>query len=160
MDALDRDKLMKLFRAHTQAEANRDLDGVMDTICAEPVYEWYPMGYRLTDRAALREYYRLCFDTNGRSDITGLSASFGNDPNPPEDLFWWGEKNSMIARDELSRVDEHGVRRSMKHYTVWQLEGDLLLGETVLTTKFGGEVFMPILDHLVATYPGVTRLVC
>jgi hypothetical protein len=162
MDTKRRNRLMELFRAHTGAEAVGDLDGVMATISPNTIYEWYPFGYRITDWNTIKEYYELCFAEYhlDKGTVTfGLSASFG-DQDVPEDLYWWGEKNSMIARDDLFGLDADGVKRSMKHYTVWTLdpETDLLHGETVMTSKFGGEMFIPILDKL-ANRPGFSRIV-
>lgn len=162
MDEKRKKRLMELFRAHTAAEGAYDLKGVMDTISPNTIYEWYPMGYRITDWHTIEEYYRLCYAEDflaGRVKIDGYSASFG-EQDVPADLYWWGEKDSMIARDDLWAMNEQGEWKSMKHYTVWTLdpETDLLHGETVMTSLYGGQLFVPILDRLAATMPGVSRI--
>jgi hypothetical protein len=47
---------------HATLEAEGDLDGTMDTLVDEPVYEFWPAGRRMVGRDAVRRYYRHLID--------------------------------------------------------------------------------------------------
>lgn len=152
------DRLVKLFREHAAAEAAGDIEAVMATLSRNPLYEFYPLGYRMTDWNTIKEYYRMSLIDNQmlrkRITIQGLSASFG-DQNPAEDIYWYG-KNSIVTRDDLWAKDDANVNRSMRFYSVFSLDGDLLAGEIMMTTHFGGQLMRPIWERCYATLPGVS----
>ena len=155
------DRLVKLFREHAAAEAVGDIDAVMATVSRKPLYEFYPLGYRMTDWSTIKEYYRMSLIENqmlkSRISVGASSASFG-DQNPPEEVYWFG-KDSIVTRDDLWATDDNNVKRSMRFYAVFALDGDLLAGETMLTTHFGGELMRPILAKCYDTLPGVSIIV-
>ncbi len=47
---------------HATLEAQGDLDGTMETLVDEPVYEFWPAGRRMVGRDAVRRYYRHLID--------------------------------------------------------------------------------------------------
>jgi hypothetical protein len=154
------DRLLKLIREHAAAEAAGDIDAVMATVSRKPLYEFYPLGYRMTDWNTIKEYYRMSLIENeslssGRISVGELSASFGQNESPAEDVFWFG-KESIITRDDLWVRDEKNEKRSMRIYAVFSLDGDLLSGEIMMTTQIGGEIMRPVYEKLYATRAGVS----
>jgi hypothetical protein len=51
------EKMLALGSRHAQLEAECDLDGVMATLVADPVYEIWPIGLRARGQDAVRRYY-------------------------------------------------------------------------------------------------------
>jgi len=51
------EKMRALGSRHAQLEAECDLDGVMATLVADPVYEFWPIGLRARGQDAVRRYY-------------------------------------------------------------------------------------------------------
>ena len=49
--------MAELGHRHAQLEAERKLDELMDTLCAEPVYEFHPMALTFRGGEATRRYY-------------------------------------------------------------------------------------------------------
>ena len=56
------EKMLTLARLHAQLEAEQKLDPLMDTLVAEPDYEFYPMKLRMRGGDLCRRYYRQFFD--------------------------------------------------------------------------------------------------
>jgi hypothetical protein len=52
---------LELGRRHAELEARRDLEGVMETLIAEPVYEFYPVRLGMRGEAQVRRYYTHLF---------------------------------------------------------------------------------------------------
>lgn len=61
-DAAARDAMYALGLRHASLEAAGDLEGTMDTLIEEPVYEFWPIGLRMTGRERVRRYYRHLID--------------------------------------------------------------------------------------------------
>ena len=56
---LTHEKMAGILEAHASREYARDLDGTMATVGSDPIWEFHPLGLRLTGRDAVREAYRL-----------------------------------------------------------------------------------------------------
>ena len=157
------DRLVKLVREHAAAEAAGDIDATMATVSRRPVYEFYPLGYRMTDWNTIKEYYRMSLIENqmlkGRVTVGPLSASFGDKNSTPTEDIWWYGNDSLITRDDLWATDDKNVERSMRFYAVFKLDGDLLLGETYFTTQFGADILRPIVSKCFDMLPGVSIIV-
>src|SRR5690348_3931196 len=53
--------LVKIALQHSAAEGAGDMDGTMGTLEANPVYDFYPMGRRMTGTDRVRRYYEHFF---------------------------------------------------------------------------------------------------
>jgi hypothetical protein len=62
MSSLTAEAMAKLLQAHQGAEYARDLDQTMATIGPEVLWEWHPLGLRITNRDSVREMYRLLYE--------------------------------------------------------------------------------------------------
>jgi hypothetical protein len=58
---MERDQMIRLFEAHREAEAARDIDGILDTFVADPFLETMPLGLRSEGRDAVRAAYEMQF---------------------------------------------------------------------------------------------------
>lgn len=55
--------MRELGMRHAQLEAEGALDAVMETLVADPVYEFWPIGLRMRGRDAVRRYYEHLIGT-------------------------------------------------------------------------------------------------
>jgi hypothetical protein len=59
----DAQAMLELGTRHALLEAEGRLDEVMDTLVADPVYEFWPSGRRMRGRAQVRRYYEHLIGT-------------------------------------------------------------------------------------------------
>ncbi|MEZ4332356.1 MAG: hypothetical protein R3F35_11415 [Myxococcota bacterium] len=59
----DAPAMLELGTRHARLEAAGELDRVMETLVADPVYEFWPVGLRLRGRANVRRYYEHLIGT-------------------------------------------------------------------------------------------------
>jgi predicted ester cyclase len=60
---MDRDEMLRLFEAHREAEAARDIDAVLETFVPEPFLETMPLRLRGEGRDAVRAAYEAQYFT-------------------------------------------------------------------------------------------------
>jgi hypothetical protein len=77
---MDPGEMLRLFEAHREAEAARDIDAILETFVADCFLETMPLGLRSEGRGAVRAAYELQFFTS----FPDLAAedegmAFGND---------------------------------------------------------------------------------
>jgi steroid delta-isomerase-like uncharacterized protein len=58
---MERDQMLRLFEAHREAEAARDIDGILETFVPEPFLETMALGLRSQGRGAVRAAYEMQF---------------------------------------------------------------------------------------------------
>jgi predicted ester cyclase len=58
---MDRSEMLRLFEAHREAEAARDIDAILETFVPEPFLETMPLGLRSQGRDAVRTAYEQQF---------------------------------------------------------------------------------------------------
>jgi hypothetical protein len=58
---MNRDEMLRLFEAHREAEAARDIDGILDTFVPNPFLETMALGIRSEGRDAVRAAYEMQF---------------------------------------------------------------------------------------------------
>ena len=149
--------LTKLFFAHAAAEKAHDIDGILDTLCENPLYEIFPAGLRLQGKPAVRAFYEKVLPALS-VNVPSASGIFGDFENSPVEVLWVGT-DSIVSRDDFTHVGEDGVVRDFRHMTLMSLSGDLLLGEMIFTTSTGGEVVLGALGEEFLSLPGVSRIV-
>jgi len=62
MGRLTNEAMADLVKAHARAEYARDVDRTMATIGPDVLWEWHPLGLRITNRDSVREMYRLLYE--------------------------------------------------------------------------------------------------
>jgi ketosteroid isomerase-like protein len=55
--ALSREQMVSIYQMHGRAEFERNVDKAMESVAANPVYEWPCLNLRIAGRPAVREYY-------------------------------------------------------------------------------------------------------
>jgi steroid delta-isomerase-like uncharacterized protein len=58
---MERDQMLRLFEGHREAEAARDIDGILNTFVPEPFLETVALGLRSEGREAVRAAYEMQF---------------------------------------------------------------------------------------------------
>jgi steroid delta-isomerase-like uncharacterized protein len=58
---MERDHMLRLFEAHREAEAARDIDGILKTFVPNPFLETIALGLRSEGRDAVRAAYEMQF---------------------------------------------------------------------------------------------------
>lgn len=118
----DAARMLALGRLHARLEEERDLDAVMATLVAEPVYEFHPLGMKLRGGERTRRYYWQFFD-DFMQRIEGHRL-----------LDEWVNERSVVQEYDITlRVD--GVAETHRVVGVLFAEGELLGGERI----YGGE---------------------
>ena len=149
--------LSKLFFAHAAAEKAKNIDGIMDTLCEEPVYEIFPAGLRLTGRPVVRAFYEKILPAF-TVQVPTTSGFFGDFVDSPFEALWIGQ-DSIVSRDDFTYVDRNGVTRDFRHMTLLTLSGNLLLGEMMFSTSACAEAMIEALGPAFLTQPGVSKIV-
>ena len=152
-----RELLLKLFFAHAAAEKTLNVDGIMATLCEDPVYEIFPAGLRLQGKPAVREFYEKILPAF-TVEVPPASGFFGKLSDSPVEILWIGEE-SIVSRDDFMLVGKDGTARDFRHLTVVSLSGDLLLGEMMFSTAACAEVMLEALGEEFLTRPGVSRII-
>lgn len=127
------DKMLELATRHARVESQKHLDELMDTLVAEPVYEFLAQGLMLRGGARVRRYYQQFFD-DYMSQITGGQR-----------LGQWGDETAIAREDAIEIAGRNGpeVHRVM---SVLFAEGDRLGGERIYASDrvvqmMAGEMF-------------------
>jgi steroid delta-isomerase-like uncharacterized protein len=58
---MERDEMLRLFEAHREAEAARDIDGILKTFVPDPFLDTKALGLRSEGRDAVRAAYEMQF---------------------------------------------------------------------------------------------------
>jgi hypothetical protein len=58
---MEHEEMLRLFEAHREAEAARDLDGILETFVPDPFLETMALGLRSEGREAVRGAYEMQF---------------------------------------------------------------------------------------------------
>jgi hypothetical protein len=94
---MERDQMLGLFEAHREAEAARDIDGILNTFVPDPFLETMALGLRSEGREAVRAAYEMQFFSSF-PDITpeDEGMAFGDDT-----VAVWGTLHGTSLGDWL-----------------------------------------------------------
>ena len=129
--------MLALARLHADLEGRRELDPLMDTLVAEPVYEFHPLGLRMAGGERVRRYYRQFFD-DFMEKIVGYEL-----------LEEWANPTSVGQEYDIT-IEVDGKRETHRVlgilYVQHDSEGSRLGGERIygserLVRLFAGELF-------------------
>ncbi len=67
--AMDSTEMLRLFEAHREAEAARDIDAILETFVTDCFVETMPLGLRSDGRDAVRAAYEQQFFTAFRTSL-------------------------------------------------------------------------------------------
>jgi steroid delta-isomerase-like uncharacterized protein len=94
---MDRSEMLRLFEAHREAEAARDIDAILETFATDCFLETIPLGIRSQGREAVRAAYEAQFFTafpDLAPDDEGMA--FGDDT-----IVVWGTLHGTSRGDWL-----------------------------------------------------------
>ncbi len=127
------ERMRELATRHARVEGQKHLEDLMDTLIAEPVYEFLAQGLTLRGGRNVRRYYQQFFD-DYMSRVTGAQR-----------LGQWGDANAVAREDAIEVTGANGpeVHRVM---SVLFREGDRLGGERIyaadhVVRMMAGEMF-------------------
>lgn len=114
--------MLALAARHVELETAGDLDGLMQTLVADPVYEFHPVGLCMRGGPTVRRFYEQFF-----SHFVPLRESYRL-------LGEWESDTSVAQEYEIDlRVD--GALESYRVIGVLYAEGDRLGGERVWASE-------------------------
>ena len=127
------ERMLELASRHARVEGQKRLEELMDTLIAEPIYEFHVQGLMLRGGARVRRYYQQFFD-DYMSRVTGAIR-----------VGQWGDEKAVAREDyiDIAGADGPEVHRIM---SVLYAEGDRLGGERIYTSDhvvqmMAGEMF-------------------
>ena len=112
------EEMLKLGRLHARLEAEMKLEPLMDTLVAEPEYEFYPLKLKMRGGELCRRYYEQFF------------AGFMNKITGYELLDEWGNEGSVAQEYDISLQVDGAVETHRVVGILWA-EGDRLGGERI-----------------------------
>ena len=118
--------MLRLFEAHREAEAARDIDGILETFVAECFLETMPLGLRSDGRDAVRAAYEQQFFT-AFPDLApeDEGVAFGDDV-----VVVWGTLRGT-SRGEWLGVPPGGGSFEVSFANVVPFREGLMAGETI-----------------------------
>jgi hypothetical protein len=127
------DEMYALGTLHARLEAEQKLDELMDTLVAEPVYEFHPMGMRMEGGETTRRYYAQFF-ADFMSKIAGYVL-----------IDEWVNEDAVVQEYDIT-VTLDGEQETHRVVGILYREGRLLGGERIygserLVRLFCGEMF-------------------
>lgn len=146
MDELEIKRMTAVLEAHGQFEIERDLDGTMSTVAANPVYEFVSTGWRIEGRDAVREMYRRLF------------AGVNNKVISAETRSVTAAENTLCHEGYTVREAADGTRHTCRSATIAIFDGDLVAGERVYADEYMTKINLEAFGDDFGDVPGVSRL--
>ena len=133
-----------LAELHYREEVANNVEAVMDTLCEDPHYEFYPMGLRIRGRAAVEEMYRRM-----------LVAPIARTPLELRPRKRTAGPDGLMSEDEATIRDDEGKLHRVAAVSVYSFEGTLMKGERVYLNDAGAALTMQALGPDFLKMPGV-----
>jgi steroid delta-isomerase-like uncharacterized protein len=123
---MDRNEMLRLFEAHREAEAARDIDAILETFVADCFLETIALGLRSEGNAAVRAAYEMQF-FSAFPDLApdDEAMAFGDDV-----MVAWGTLNGT-SRGEWLGVPPGGGSFSVPFANVVPFREGLMAGEKI-----------------------------
>jgi len=116
------DDMLALGKRHAELEARCDLDGLMKTLVADPVYEFHPVGLGMSGGECVRRYYTELF-TSFIPATTGYTL-----------LDEWVNESAVVQEYEIE-LEISGKPESHRVIGILVRSGELLGGERVYASE-------------------------
>ena len=130
-------RLIQIAHAHAAAEANGDLEATMATLEAEPVYDFHPVGLRMTGAKLTRRYYEHFFANVGPR-IAGFAL-----------LGEWVNDLGVLQEYTVRYRYDDGRERELYILGLFTFGKERLSGERLYAdTEFLGLLFGPVWNDL------------
>jgi len=109
----------ELAHEHADAELHPDLEKLMATLVAEPVFEFHPPGRSLRGGEQIRRHY------------TQFLANFMPQVESTQLLGEWGDENAVVQEYTLSVRGDDGELESHRVVAVLYMSGTRMGGERI-----------------------------
>jgi len=119
------DDILRLFRAHREAEAVRDFDAILATFTEDCFLDTVALGLRSEGRAAARAAYEAYF--TAFPDLTPDDEDFAFNDGA---LVSWGTLRGTSGGPWLG-VPPSGRSFAVRFVNVAPVRGDLMVGESI-----------------------------
>jgi predicted ester cyclase len=123
---MERDEMLRLFEAHRQAEAARDIDGILNTFVPEPFLETHALGLRSEGRDAVRAAYEMQFF----SAFPDLAPADGGMALGDDTVVVWGTLRGTSSGEWLG-VPPGGGAFAVPFANVVPFRDGLMVGEII-----------------------------
>lgn len=121
-EAWSAERMLELATRHARVEAQQRLEDLMDTLVAEPVYEFVVQGLALRSGSRVRRYYQQFFE-DYLSRVTGGRR-----------LGQWADASAVVREDLIEYAGSEGPERH-RIMSVLYAEGSLLGGERIYASE-------------------------
>ncbi|MDB5723235.1 MAG: hypothetical protein JWP15_3853 [Alphaproteobacteria bacterium] len=138
------EEMMKVIERHLAAEAAGDVALTMETVAPEPLYEFFPLGYRITSRETVAELYRRLLPSQARR--TGVSKRRN---------LWFNLQGCAIETESRFR-DDIGGEHVAANIVAFTFEAGLLKSERVFLDPKAASAFEAALGADFLSLPGVS----
>ncbi|MET0658509.1 MAG: hypothetical protein ABW110_10190 [Steroidobacteraceae bacterium] len=125
-------RMVEVLERHLQAERDRDLDGTMATLIANPRYT-FPNGQSITGWQPVRDFYAKIF-TRWLPRVVGRNGY----------NRWVNDSAIAMEHETHTRLDDGSVQID-RMVIVIPFEGDLMTGELTYGTRQLGELMERIM---------------
>jgi len=148
MEKLTPEQMEEVLIVHETAEFDNDLDAVMSTLVANPVYELPSIGWHIEGTEGVRELYRRWLSGAEKRNVWAEKRvqAFSTDEN-------------ALIRDAYVYYDgDDGQRTTARYSTAISFEGRLISGERMFMETPFAKIMYDILGADFADVPGVSTL--
>jgi hypothetical protein len=143
---LTHDEMLALMAQHDLAEGNGDVDAVMKTVCANPEYEFQPLGYHIRSREAVAEMYRRILPSQ-KDAVKALQRK-----------TQWFAEDGYAVEFELDMTAADGKPYKSHVITAFVFEEGLVKAERVFLGPQHAALIKEVLGADFTALPGVSVL--
>ena len=141
---LSQEEMVGLMAEHDAAEATGDVAATMKTVCANPSYEFQPLGYHIRSREAVAEMYRRLLPSQ-REVVRG--AKIKNR---------WFSRDGYVVEFEFDIADSSGAPFKSHVMVAFVFEDGLVKAERVFLGPKHAELVKSALGTDFTRLPGIS----
>jgi hypothetical protein len=136
---MDPQRVLALCHEHAGAEAVEDVERVLATLVAEPVFEFFPLCRKITGRANIEKFYREQYPVFAKQ-VLGYAV-----------IGEWTNEIAAVQEYTIDVAETDG--RQSRYYVISMMPGDdatgLLTGERLYCDEgFVRALLGPLFDRL------------
>jgi hypothetical protein len=144
MAKMTHEQMIALMATHDAAEARGDIEATMATVSANPCWELHPLGYVISTRAAVAEFYRRVLPSV-KDIVSALKKK-----------NLWFNDDGYAVEFELAMVDQSAAPFVSRIITAFEFENGLLKAERAFLGTKHAKIMQEALRPDFLRVPGVT----
>ena len=142
-------------RRHMDAEFRQDVYGALNTMSAQPFYEFHPLGLHIGGRHAIAEMYRRMWPNIYPYVVASESLTMGTQSGGGP--IWHGQ-SGLVIREWAEVLPPGGKRQAISEMAIFHFKDELLVGETIYCNGPLSDLTKKALGADFAGIPGVRAL--